>query len=377
MENPVNTPFAKFRLKYRKFRDVCKILTESTFFNAFIIVTIFINALVLALETYDHIKNSSGNAFESLDNIFFSIYTIEFFLKLVAEPKKYWINLYNLFDFVILMCAFAQKIVQWASGIDDARLGSLKVLRALRTFRTLKTISYVKGLQILVIALIDTVKRWVVNIIMLLLLIMFLFAIMGYYFFGYTDDGDKENWGSLGRAMMSLFTLFTADGWTELQAKLDAKGYTNSSIFTILFIILGNFIFTNVFVAVVIMNISQTTDNFKKKEQKEKQEYIKRKKEMMMQRQHNDVQLMSERQKQGNFASFKDMVWEFQKGLEHDESVMMSDICTNIMWMETFMRTLDHMDSTTYKIQQLHFELANHLASVLEKKMIKKYKKDA
>lgn len=46
-------------------------------------------------------------------------------------------------------------------------------------------------------------------LLLLLLIIMFLFGIMGYYFFGYDEQGDKENWGSLGIAFLSLFTYVT------------------------------------------------------------------------------------------------------------------------------------------------------------------------
>lgn len=38
---------------------------------------------------------------------------------------------------------------------------------------------------------------------------MFLFAIMGYYFFGYDEGGDKQNWGDFGIAMLSLFNFVT------------------------------------------------------------------------------------------------------------------------------------------------------------------------
>ena len=68
-------------------------------------------------------------------------------------------------------------------------------------------------------ALIDTVRKWVLNILLLLLLLMFLFAIMGYYFFGYKDNYDKENWGSLGRAMLTLVSFVTVDGWTDKQVR--------------------------------------------------------------------------------------------------------------------------------------------------------------
>ena len=65
------------------------------------------------------------------------------------------------------------------------------------------------SLQVLVTALLDTIRKWVINIILLLLLLMFLFAIMGYYFFGYRDDGDRKNWGDLGSAMLTLFSYVT------------------------------------------------------------------------------------------------------------------------------------------------------------------------
>ena len=66
----------------------------------------------------------------------------------------------------------------------------------------------------LVTALLDTVRAWVINIIALLLLLMFVFAIMGYYFFGTSDNGDKEYWGTLGRAMLTLFSYVTVSSAT-------------------------------------------------------------------------------------------------------------------------------------------------------------------
>ena len=80
---------------------------------------------------------------------------------------------------------------------------------ALRALRTLRFISFLKGLQVLVTALIQTFRSSVLYLLLLLLIIMFLFGIMGYYFFGYDEQGDKENWGSFGIAFLSLFTYVT------------------------------------------------------------------------------------------------------------------------------------------------------------------------
>ena len=358
-----------------EFHHVIKIITESNTFNFAIIAVIFLNSIFLALETEREIAESWGpEVFDIMDYIFLTIYTLEFLMKIYAEPRRYWYSGYNLFDFIILILSFGEFLYSLISdNVQDDRISSLKVFRALRTLRTLRTISFIKGLQVLVTALVHTVRKWVINIVLLLLLIMFLFGIMGYYFFGYTDEGDQEHWGTLGDAMMTLFSLVTVDGWTDLQAELDDRDFEYSRVYTITFIVLGHFIFTNVFIGVIIMNISEATENYKHEREKEREVVLKHKKEFVMARQQQEIKKMMERQKRGKFTDFYEMVHDFEKSLSHQDSIMMPDLCTNIIWMETLMRTLDHMDSTMYIVQQLHFEMANHLATVLEFKLEKKF----
>ena len=62
--------------------------------------------------------------------------------------------------------------------------------------------------QVLLTALIDTMKKSFVNVMLILVFIMFLFAIFGYYLFGYVG-GDERNWGDLGTAFLTLFSFVT------------------------------------------------------------------------------------------------------------------------------------------------------------------------
>ena len=75
--------------------------------------------------------------------------------------------------------------------------------------RTLRTISFIEGLQVLVIALIDTIRKSVLNVVILLVLLMIFFGVVGYYIFGYDETGDLEKWGDLSKAMLTLFTFVT------------------------------------------------------------------------------------------------------------------------------------------------------------------------
>lgn len=132
-----------------EFHRLIRRMTESQFFNGFIIVTIFINAFFMALETEESLEEKLSNLFNILDNICLGIYTVEFILKIYAEPINYWKSYYNIFDFLILAISWVQSSLTWWQGdSEDSKLKSLRVLRALRTFRTLRTVSFIRGLQV-------------------------------------------------------------------------------------------------------------------------------------------------------------------------------------------------------------------------------------
>ena len=69
---------------------------------------------------------------------------------------------------------------------------------------------------------------------MLLVMLMYVFAIMGYYLFGQRDSGaaDEYYWGNLGAAFLTLFVYVTADGWTAVIDSAGVNGVDYTSKFT-------------------------------------------------------------------------------------------------------------------------------------------------
>lgn len=54
-------------------------------------------------------------------------------------------------------------------------------------------------------------------------------------------------------------------------------------------------------------------------------------------------------QKSSQFVDFKDMCRAFEETLRHEDHVIMTDTSTNLVWMETFITTLDHLDLYTHR----------------------------
>ena len=133
-----------------KCHRVIQIITESSIFNGGIIFIIIMNAFFMALETDAFIKEAIGSdVFKGLDYFFLVLYSVEFIMKIYAEPKNYWKSTYNLFDILVLALSYVQGVMEWThKGEVDERLGALRVLRALRTLRTLRTVSFIRGLQV-------------------------------------------------------------------------------------------------------------------------------------------------------------------------------------------------------------------------------------
>eukprot|EP01135_Chromosphaera_perkinsii_P000476 Nk52_evm30s96 gene=Nk52_evmTU30s96 len=353
------------------FHEYIHKFTNHSFFNVIIMIVIITNALTMAVETGT--PEGKRQLFEIADYVYLGVYTAEFCLKIYAEPKGYWASGYNRFDFFILIVSFGQVAIDAQGDAIDIDLAFLRVIRALRALRALRSVSFIRSLQVLVAALMSTFQNAVLDLILLLSLVMYLFAIMGYYFFGFEDNGDKTYWGNLGVCFLSLFTYVTADGWTDIQDSLNEKGFKNSQWFSIVFIFFGHFIWTNLFIGLIIQNIERATREDKEHMTNLRLEIINSKKEKILARQTAEIQNMlnQSREKGRKVPSIEDAIQDIAKTLSHKDVVPMTYLACNLAWLDTFMLSLNYQENNKFRVQQLHFELSNILAQIGEGQILK------
>lgn len=103
---------------------------QSSSFNGFIMGVIVLNSFVIGFETVEEWKMAYHNEFKALDEFFLAIYTMEFLMKLYAEPRGYWKSSYNKFDFSILALSYVQVIMH-KLNVGDKILTPLRLLRGL------------------------------------------------------------------------------------------------------------------------------------------------------------------------------------------------------------------------------------------------------
>ena len=108
------------------------------------------------------------------------------------------------------------------------------------------------------------------------------------------------------------------------------------------------------------MQVQEANQDYNEEVVAEREAILQRKKDKILQRQYDDVKKLREEQ-EARGCSFHQMIENFKNTLKHEDYTLTEDVITDIEWMANFSCTLDMLDNTTYKLQQLFFEYTNAL----------------
>ncbi|KAJ3200164.1 Cation channel sperm-associated protein 3 [Entophlyctis luteolus] len=332
---------------------------------------VVLNVVVLAYETQTVFYTRSlriPEPLQDLELIFLALYTAEFAAKVYAlSARVYFVRdrECNL-EFLILALGIVHAIL--ANALPDAQ--DVTELRG-------SFYLYSRTLKVVVKALLNTLRTNVLDIVVLLLLIMFIFAVLGHYLFA-TDPGTQsyQDWGTLGSALMTLFVFVCADGWLPYQQTLISDGFVGSQVFTAVFIFVGNFIIANMFVGVICQNIDDATKADLAEQQKKRREVKLMKRELFLLRQQKDISELLAQRGKCEEDNFQDLVKEMVGTLRHEDVVPMTHAHCNLTWIETFAVTLTHRENTLYRIQQLQFGIATCLAELMDQRLNSRMKQE-
>ncbi|XP_037365173.1 cation channel sperm-associated protein 3 isoform X2 [Talpa occidentalis] len=350
------------RMNVIRSQEFVKKLIVSHLFKIIMISTISLNAFFVVLNTDFRTSYAFFNFFEISELLFQSIYSAEFYLKLYVDPVKFWKDGYNLLDVLIIIILSLPYILVKTKG---KHYPYLNIANGLQSLRILKLIGYSRGIRTLITAMGQTVYT-VASVLILLFVLMFIFAVLGFCLFGGPDGGDLDNWGNLAVAFFTLFSLTTVDGWTNLQQKLDDRNFALSRAFTIIFILLASFIFLSMFVGVMIIYTEDSIKKFERELMLERHMTLMEEKQVILRRQQDEISKLIQAKKNGNQGSFSDLVKNFKKTLRHDDPMVLDDFGTSLPFIDVYLSTLDNQDATIYKLQELYYEIVHVLSQLLE-----------
>ncbi len=209
-----------------------------------VIALIVVNAITLGLETSPSVMEAYGGLLVAVDRLLLTIFVAELAARMVVRGPRFFADPWNVFDFLVVAIALLPAT------------GSLSVLRALRILRVLRLITVVPSLRAVVSALVGALPG-MGSIMLLLMLIFYVFAVMGTKLFGETHE---ETFGSIGASMLSLFQVMTLDAWSDGLMRPMLEKYPHAWLFFIPFVLVSAFIVLNLFIGVVVSALETERD---------------------------------------------------------------------------------------------------------------------
>ncbi|HEY8467343.1 MAG TPA: ion transporter [Solirubrobacterales bacterium] len=221
----------------------CKRIADSGLFQGFILLVIVLNAIALGVQTYD-ISPGLNSALTTIDDVFLAIFTVEIAIRVVAfgrAPWDFFRDGWNLFDFVVVGVAYVPFLRE-----------NITMLRVVRLLRVVRVLTVLPDLRILVRAMVRSIPP-IVSLLVLTILIMYLYGMLGWILFG---EEDPENWGNIGDALISTFTMLTLENWPALlEAGMEIHPW--SWVFFVSYVLIASFLVINILIAIIINSMEE------------------------------------------------------------------------------------------------------------------------
>ncbi|MDE0309779.1 MAG: ion transporter [Acidiferrobacterales bacterium] len=221
---------------------ICRRIVEWPWFDRGIIALIILNAIVLGLETYPVIAVPYESLLLGFNKFVLIVFAAEAALKITASApvfKRYFGDGWNLFDFCVVVFSLIPQTGELAL-----------IARTIRLLRILRLVTVVPELRLIISTLIKSLPG-LGNVILLLSIVFYVYAIAGYHMF---HEHDPFHWNSLGISLITLFRILTLEDWTDVMyAAMEL--YPLAWMYFVSFVVVAAFIVINMFIAVVINNL--------------------------------------------------------------------------------------------------------------------------
>jgi voltage-gated sodium channel len=217
-------------------------IAEDGRFNAFIVGVILVNAVLVGLETSQDVLARYGWALELVNALIILIFVVELTIRIASywpRPLAFFREGWNVFDFVIVALSLLPAAGSFAT-----------VARLARLLRVVRLVSVLPELRLIVGTMLRSFGS-MLSIVLLLALVLYVYAVLGYHLFGAIDPA---HWGDLGTAVRTLFEALTLEGWLELQAAVIGQ-IPLAWLFFGSYILIAVFIVVNLFIAVILNNL--------------------------------------------------------------------------------------------------------------------------
>lgn len=239
-----------------------KKFVESNLFQNFILAIIVLNAAIMGVLTVQSLPPAVHQMLINLDTACLWIFVVELLLRLVVYRFGFFRSGWNLFDLVVVILSIFSEFSFFAVFRIFRIFRVLRSLKTLKSIRAFRLVSDLKNLRIIV----EAVGRSIPGVLwsgMLLLLVYYIFAIMGTTLFGLQFP---EWFGTMGKSFYTLFQVMTLESWSMGISRPVMEVFSWAWLYFVPFVLCTSFLIMNVVVGIVVNAISEVSEGQAKEE---------------------------------------------------------------------------------------------------------------
>lgn len=230
---------------------------------AFLIV---FNAVIIGVHTDEHISDAT---FEIIDLSLCILFSLELAIKIFAFGALFFKDLWNVFDFFIVVSSAVDLILSSALNYD----GASSIIRLLRIFRFFRLVAVLKELNLLVEAFVGSLVAvgWVA---VLMIILLYIFGVVTTNWFGNDSDlladssvAAYDHFGTVSRSMLTLLQMITFDSWASGVARPIVLKVPAAGFFFVFFLGIAALGLMNLLTAIYVDKLAQLTTEQKNQDE--------------------------------------------------------------------------------------------------------------
>jgi voltage-gated sodium channel len=232
-------------------------IVASHWFSGGVLTVIVANAIALGLETYDGIDERWGDTLSLVNDICLAIFVVELAIRIGAygsRPWEFFHDGWNIFDFVIVAIAFVPGVRESSTLLRLARLARVvRIVRLLPDLRVLLAGVWRSLPPLFAIGLATG-------------MLLFVYGMVGWSLFA---DELPDQWGNIGRAMLTLFVMLTLENFpVYMDAGMEVHPW--SWLYFVSFILIAAFVVVNVLIGIVLNSMEEAREAERRKAVRER-----------------------------------------------------------------------------------------------------------
>ena len=242
-----------------------KTIIDSQYFFYSVMVVIALNSICLAASG-TKISADVQNKLDIVNIVCNAIFCMEHLLRYWMYGFHHYLEVkVRLLDLFVVLWSMADIIYKHANGHTNSGVSVLRALCLLRLFRGTALGDSMLKMQNSFIRS----SRSIFSLLIVLLLTLFIYAMLGNHLFkNYLSQSDDRigSFADAKESMLLVFVLLTGEGWPGVMGELVDKFWKRNKarviipvLYFLSFIVLGNFILLNIFLGIMIENLTNET----------------------------------------------------------------------------------------------------------------------